>query len=291
MDRISKGCGEPPAQGDREVRLEDARKAAFRGGMEAADSMRPLAIEVKGVWFSYDGQTVLRDVNLRIDRGEFLAILGPNGSGKTTLLKLMLGILKPKRGTVRILGQEPSGVADRIGYVPQDTNINKDFPISVMDVALMGRLGHAGRSRRYSEDDRRLVREALEKVDMWDYRKRPIGKLSGGQRQRVFIARALAADPEILFMDEPTASVDREFQSELYDFLKELNTSATVVVISHDLSVLSSYVKSVACLNQTLYFHDSAEITEEMIDMAYHCPVDLIAHGLPHRVLRRHEDR
>jgi zinc transport system ATP-binding protein len=290
MHSILRGCGGPPAQDDREGRLDDARKTVFQGGMEAGDSMRPSAIEVKDVWFSYDGQTVLRDVNLRIDQGEFLAILGPNGSGKTTLLKLMLGILKPSRGTIRVLGQEPSGVADRIGYVPQDTNINKDFPISVMDVALMGRLGHAGRSRRYSGDDRRLVRDALEKVNMWDYRRRPIGKLSGGQRQRVFIARALAADPQILFMDEPTASVDREFQSELYDFLKELNTSATVVVISHDLSVLSSYVKSVACLNQTLYFHDSAEITQEMVDMAYHCPVELIAHGLPHRVLRKHED-
>ena len=253
-------------------------------------AMQPLAIEVKDVWFSYDGQPVLRAVNLRIKQGEFLAILGPNGSGKTTLLKLMLGIVKPSLGTVRVLGQEPASVADRIGYVPQDTNVNKDFPISVMDVALMGRLGHAGRSRGYSADDQRRAREALEKVNMWEYRKRPIGKLSGGQRQRVFIARALTADPQILFMDEPTASVDKEFQSELYDFLKELNTSATVVVVSHDLSVLSSYVKSVACLNQTLYFHDSAEITQEMIDMAYHCPVDLIAHGLPHRVLRKHEE-
>lgn len=252
--------------------------------------MGPLAIEVKDVWFSYDGQLVLREVNLCIEQGEFLAILGPNGSGKTTLLKLMLGILKPSKGAIQVLGQAPTAVTDRIAYVPQDTNVNKEFPISVLDVALMGRLGHAGRARRYSEDDRVLAREALEKVNMWEYRKRPIGKLSGGQRQRVFIARALAANPQVLFMDEPTASVDKEFQTELYDFLKELNTSATVVVVSHDLSVLSSYVKSVACLNQTLYYHDSAEITHEMIDMAYHCPVELIAHGVPHRVLRKHED-
>lgn len=252
--------------------------------------MQPLAIEVNDVWFSYDGQLVLREVNLHIEQREFLAILGPNGSGKTTLLKLMLGILKPTRGTIRVLGQEPSGATDRIGYVPQDTNINKDFPVSVMDVALMGRLGYAGRSRRYSADDRAVVQEALEKVKMWEYRHRPIGKLSGGQRQRVFIARALAANPQVVFMDEPTASVDRDFQTELYDFLKDLNSRATVVVVSHDLSVLSSYVKSVACLNQTLYFHDAAEITHEMIDKAYHCPVELIAHGVPHRVLRRHDE-
>lgn len=255
------------------------------------ETVQPLAIEVNDVWFSYDGQLVLREVNLRIEQGEFLAILGPNGSGKTTLLKLMLGILKPTRGTIRVLGQEPSAAPDRIGYVPQDTNVNKDFPISVMDVALMGRLGQPGRSRRYATEDRALAKEALQKVNMWEYRHRPIGKLSGGQRQRVLIARALAANPRVVFMDEPTASVDKDFQTELYDFLKELNTRATVVVVSHDLSVLSSYVKSVACLNQTLFFHDAAEITQEMIDMAYHCPVELIAHGLPHRVLRKHEER
>ncbi len=252
--------------------------------------MQPLAIEVKDVWFSYDRQLVLREVNLHIRQGEFLAILGPNGGGKTTLLKLMLGILKPTGGIVRILGQDPSHMTGRIGYVPQDTSVNKDFPISVMDVTLMGRLGHMGLSRRYSDEDRAQARQALERVDMWEYRGRPIGKLSGGQRQRVFIARALAANPLIIFMDEPTASVDKEFQTDLYEFLKELNVSSTVVVVSHDLSVLSSYVKSIACLNQTLYYHNSAEITPEMVDMAYHCPVELIAHGLPHRVLRKHED-
>ena len=254
-------------------------------------SMEPLAIDVKDVWFSYDGHPVLTGVTLHIEQRDFLAILGPNGSGKTTLLKMLLGVLKPERGTIHILGREPSKVTDRIGYVPQDTNINKEFPISVMDVALMGRLGHAGRARRYSAEDRKITQDALERVKMWEYRARPIGKLSGGQRQRVFIARALTAHPAILFMDEPTASVDQEFQTELYDFLKELNASMTVVVVSHDLSVLSSYVKSVACLNRTLFFHNAAEITHEMIDNAYHCPVDLIAHGVPHRVLRKHEDR
>lgn len=252
--------------------------------------MEPLAIDVNDVWFSYDKHPVLRGVNLCIEQKDFLAILGPNGSGKTTLLKMLLGVLKPERGTIHILGQEPRKMADRIGYVPQDTNVNKEFPISVRDVALMGRLGHAGRARHYSAEDRKIAQEVLERVKMWEYRSRPIGKLSGGQRQRVFIARALASHPAILFMDEPTASVDKEFQTELYDFLKELNASLTVVVVSHDLSILSSYVKSVACLNQTLFFHDSAEITHEMIDKAYHCPVDLIAHGLPHRVLRKHDE-
>lgn len=252
--------------------------------------MEALAIDIEDVWFFYDGHPVLKGIDLKVEPLDFLAILGPNGSGKTTLLKILLGVLKPNRGSIRIFGREPGKAADRIGYVPQDTNVNKGFPISVMDVAIMGRLGQEGRARRYSTLDHDIAREALERVGMWEYRHRPIGKLSGGQRQRVFIARALSAQPAILFMDEPTASVDREFQTELYDFLNELNQSITVVVVSHDLSVLSSYVKSVACLNQTLFYHDSAEITQEMIDMAYHCPVDLIAHGLPHRVLRKHED-
>ena len=247
------------------------------------------AVEINDLWFSYNGHLVLREVDLKLKRLEFLAILGPNGSGKTTLLKLMLGILKPDRGEIRVLGKEPSQVVDRIGYVPQDTSFNKGFPISVMDVVLMGRIGHARRSWRYSAQDRKMAREALERVGLSHLGKRHVGLPSGGQRQRVFIARALAAKPEILFMDEPTASVDKEFHSELYEFLRELNKTVTILVVSHDLSVLSSYVKSVACVNQRLFYHDTAELTAEMLDMAYHCPVELVAHGLPHRVLRNHE--
>ena len=154
----------------------------------------------------------------------------------------------------------------------------------------MGRLGRSGRERRYTSEDRALARQVLEKVGMWEYRDRPIGKLSGGQRQRVLIARALSAEPKILLMDEPTASVDAQFQTHLYDLLKELNATITIVVVSHDMSVLSGYINSVACLNRTLYYHESGEITDEMLHSAYQCPVDLIAHGgVPHRVLRKHD--
>ena len=252
--------------------------------------MKPYAIELEDVWFSYNRSIVLQDVSLVLDQGEFLGIIGPNGGGKTTLLKLMLGILKPNRGRIRILGQAPHDASHRVGYVPQSTDFNRSFPISVLDVALMGRLTTSRMGRRFSRQDREKVAEILERVGMWDHRYSPIGKLSGGQRQRVFIARALATDPEILFLDEPTTSVDPEFETDLYDFLKELNKAVTIVVITHDIGIVSSHMKSIACVNKYFIFHPDGHISQEMLDMAYQCPVDLIAHGLPHRVLPTHEE-
>ncbi|SPF34555.1 Manganese transport system ATP-binding protein MntA [Syntrophobacter sp. SbD1] len=254
--------------------------------------MPATAIEVKDVSFFYNGHPILAKVNLTVGELDFLAIMGPNGSGKTTLFKIILGILNPAQGSVRIFGKTPREAAGLLGYVPQDTGLNKDFPISVFDVALMGRLGRTGLSRRFTSEDRELARKVLEQVGMWDFRDRQIGKLSGGQRQRVFIARALSVEPKILLMDEPTASVDAQFQTDLYSLLKELNSSITVVVVSHDVSVLSGYINSVACLNRTLFYHGSGEVTEEMLHSAYQCPVDLIAHGgVPHRVLRKHDHK
>jgi len=253
--------------------------------------MEPYVIEIEDVQFSYERTVVLKDVNLTLEKGEFLGIIGPNGGGKTTLLKLMLGILKPDRGRIRILGQEPRYASHRVGYVPQSADFNRNFPISAMNVVLMGRLtGSRIGSRRYSREDREKVREIIEKVGMWAYRHSAIGKLSGGQRQRVFIARALATDPEILFLDEPTTSVDPKFQTDLYDFLKKLNENVTIFAITHDIGIVSSYFKSIACVNKHFFFHGGGQITQEMIDMAYHCPVDLIAHGLPHRVLHSHNE-
>lgn len=248
------------------------------------------ALEIEDLWFSYGKTPVLKEVNFTLAQRDFMAVLGPNGGGKTTLLKLILGILKPDRGKIRVLGQTPRDARDRVGYVPQSTDINLTFPISVLELALMGRLSRSRFGRGYSGEDREKVKALLEKVGMWKYRNHPIGKLSGGQRQRIFIARALAAEPAILFLDEPTASVDREFERGLYEFLKELNQKVTIVVITHDVAVVSRYIKSVACVNHTLVFHEDGEITTEMLDMAYQCPVDLIAHGIPHRVLPEHKE-
>ncbi len=251
--------------------------------------MSPWAIEVEKVSFYYDNYPILTDVSMTVEERDFLAVIGPNGSGKTTLLKVIMGILNPSQGKVRVFGKTPREAAGTVGYVPQDTGLNKDFPISVQDVALMGRIGRLGREGRYTSEDRDQARRVLEKVGMWEYHDRQIGKLSGGQRQRVLIARALSSEPSVLLMDEPTASVDAQFHTYLYDLLKDLNSTMTIVVVSHDISVLSSYINSVACLNRTLYYHDAGEITDEMIHSAYQCPVDLIAHGgMPHRVLRKH---
>ncbi len=248
------------------------------------------AITVEDLSFSYNGHLVLENVNLRVSAGDFLAMLGPNGGGKTTLIKILLGILPLRQGKVSILGQSPGKSTHRIGYVPQHLSSNEKFPINVKDVVVMGRLGSVGRFHGYSDEDFSMALTALEKVGMSEYSGNLIASLSGGQRQRVLIARALACDPEILFLDEPTASIDQPFHSRLYDLLHDLNeTGKTIVVISHDLSVLSSHAKSVACVNKNLYFHDSSEISQEMLEKAYHCPVELITHGhIPHRVLKHH---
>ena len=253
-------------------------------------------IKIQNLNFSYNNQFALRDVNLSVNHGDFVAMIGPNGGGKTTLLKLMLGLLKANSGDVRIFNRPPQDVSHRIGYVPQDVHINKDFPISALDVVLMGTLRPGKGWSRHSHQDRRAALNALEQVEMKKFRDHRIGELSGGQKQRVFVARALVTDPDLLFLDEPTASIDPRGQNEFYRLLKELNESITIIVVSHDLMVISGYVKSVICVNQRLHYHGHAELTGEMIEMMYDCtadetcPVELIAHGLPHRVLHQHEN-
>ena len=257
--------------------------------------MKKPIIETQHLNFSYGQQPVIRDVNLKIQSGDFMAMIGPNGGGKTTLLKLMLGLLNADSGSIRIFGKTPKDVSHRIGYVPQDIHINQNFPISPSDVVLMGKLKPGKGWSRHSKEDRMAALQALEQVGMRKYRDHRVGELSGGQKQRVFIARALVTDPDILFLDEPTASIDTKGQNDFYTLLKELNHKITIIVVSHDLMVISRYVKSVACVNQRLHYHGHAELTGEMIEMMYNCkieetcPVELIAHGLPHRVLHEHD--
>jgi zinc transport system ATP-binding protein len=257
--------------------------------------MKDAVIEIRDVCLVFNGQPVLTDINLQVKKGAFLAMIGPNGGGKTTLLRLMLGLLSPHKGSVRVFGKPPREVSHRIGYVPQDVHINQRFPISALDVVLMGKLKPGRGWTRHSRKDRIAAHDALERMELGAYSHRRIGELSGGQLQRVFVARALITDSELLFLDEPTASIDTKGQREFYQLLKRLNESITIIIVSHDLMVLSGYVKSVACVNQHLHYHDQAEVTGEMIETMYNCsveevcPVELVAHGLPHRVLPAHE--
>jgi len=253
-------------------------------------------LEIRNLDFSYNGEAVLKDVNLSVHQKDFIAMIGPNGGGKTTLLKLILGLLAPAKGTVNVDGKPPQEASHCIGYVPQNVNVNHSFPITAMDVVLMGTRDSKKRMSWRSATSRRDALAALERMEMAAHTDKKIGTLSGGQRQRVFIARALVAQPKILLLDEPTASIDTKGQADFYRLLKELNQDITVLVVSHDLLVVSRYVKSVACVNKRLHYHDQAEITGEMLETMYPCtveeacPVELVAHGLPHRVLRDHKD-
>ena len=246
-------------------------------------------VRLEGVWVQYNGVPILEGINLAIEQDDFLGIIGPNGGGKTTLLKIILGLISPSRGKVSVLGKPPEKSRSKIGYVPQHNLFDRDFPISVGDVVLMGRYGKSGLFRRYSSEDRRATQDALQTVGMLDYKERQMGKLSGGELQRIFIARALVAEPKLLLLDEPTASVDPAMQTEFYELLEKLKKQMAIVLVSHDISAISIYVDKLACLNRQLHYHGSKEITPEILEATYKCPVQMIAHGLvPHRVLKEH---
>jgi zinc transport system ATP-binding protein len=243
---------------------------------------------LKNVTIRYDDVTILDNISFSLPQNEFLGIIGPNGGGKTTLLKTILGLVKPETGMIKILGMDPVDARKFMGYVPQYSNVDSAFPINVWDVTMMGRLGKKGLLKRYDDHDRESVRAALERVGMLDQKHQQFGTLSGGQKQRVLIARALASEPKILLLDEPTASVDTEMEKSLYDILKSLKETVTIVLVSHDIGAVSSNVDTVACLNRKLFYHGSDEVTSDILEETYMCPVEMIAHGVPHRVLKTH---
>jgi len=257
--------------------------------MDKKGMNEPVVVELKDVTVKYGEITALENINLSVLRHDFLGIIGPNGGGKSTLLKVLLGLVKPYAGTVSVFGSSPQQARRKIGYVSQKPTFDPAFPASVRDVVLMGRYGKAGLFHRYDEQDFAAAKQALERVGMLEYQDKQIGRLSGGQQQRVFIARALVAEPELLLLDEPTASVDTAMQTEFYEILADLKKSLTIILVSHDISAISVYVEKIACLNQRLYYHGSGEITPEILEATYKCPVQMIAHGtVPHRVLKEH---
>ncbi|MBK8944900.1 MAG: ABC transporter ATP-binding protein [Ignavibacteriae bacterium] len=238
-----------------------------------------LAIELQNVTAGYkQNLSIIVDVNLQVEVKEFLGIIGPNGGGKTTLLKVILGLINPAKGKVLVDGKLNNSDY-QIGYVPQYSNFDKTYPISVKDVVSMG---------VKKNDNFQLVESALTKVNLLNKINVQIGHLSGGEQQRVLIARALATNPKILLLDEPTASIDTQTGNNIYELLTELNKEKTIILVSHDIGAISRAVKKIACMNKKLVYHNSKEVTKEMLEETYQCPVDLIAHGVPHRVFDHH---
>lgn len=230
-------------------------------------------LEIKELSFAYDEQSVLEDINLSLDERDFMAFIGPNGGGKSTLLKLIAKILPLQNGTISFAHRDI-----KIGYVPQNTNINTLFPIRVFEVVLMGFFGLKHSLLGYSEDERMHAKEMLKKVGMQEYETSPIAALSGGQRQRVMIARALCSSPELLLLDEPTSSIDSEGQREIYELLKSLAKERSIIVVSHDISVVLEYASKAAHINKKLTFHNLSKLQEELeIQPEKHlCEVELL---------------
>lgn len=241
-------------------------------------------VDVSDVTFSYGETVAVEDVSLSINAGDFLGLIGPNGSGKTTLLHLMIGLKTPDSGRIELFGTPATDFEQggRIGYVSQrSTDQSGSMPVSVREVVLMGRVSQIGH-RRTTDEDHQRVAEALERVGIADLSDRSIGALSGGQRQRTFIARALAANADLLALDEPTVGVDADSRTEFYALLDELNQQGiTIILIEHDVDILTEHVDSVACLNRQLYHHgDTVSFLEsDAIAEAYGETGRILAHG------------
>lgn len=246
-------------------------------------------VSLKNVEVYFNSTPILESINLSIKQNDFLAIIGPNGGGKTTLLKVILGLIKPNKGEVKVFGKNPKEGRKLIGYLPQYTFFDPNFPISVFDVVLMGR--YKGIFRNYSKEDKNAALNALKTVDMLEFKDRQIGKLSGGQLQRIFVARAIVREPKLLLLDEPMTSIDPEMQKSFYELLLKLKKKMAIVLVTHDIGVVSTYVEKIACLNRRLFYHGPKEAGLKKLKEVYQCPIELIAHGVPHRVLGWHEKK
>lgn len=249
---------------------------------------RDWLLRLEEVSAGYNGEPVLTNVSLEVRLTDFVGVIGPNGGGKTTLLKVMLGLLEPSTGEVifnrEILTQY------NIGYLPQMSEGDISFPVSVKDIVLSGLMQSKGVMARMKSSDRELADVVMNDLGVLHLRNRCLSELSGGELQRVYLGRALIGSPQLLLLDEPGNFVDSSFEQGFYDKLKELNSRMAIVMVSHDVGTISAYVKSFACVNRNLHYHDSGKITNEQLK-GYGCPIQLIAHGdVPHTVLQKHKD-
>ncbi|MBL64371.1 MAG: manganese ABC transporter ATP-binding protein [Opitutae bacterium] len=229
-------------------------------------------LEVHDLTVSYDRRPVLYGVDVVVEPGSLVGVVGPNGAGKSTLIKTIMGIVPPNAGWVKIFGQPYGNAVTRVGYVPQRESVDWDFPVSVMDVVLMGRYGHAGFLKRIGKRDRDIARDCLQKVNMENFASRQIGNLSGGQQQRVFLARALAQESDLYLMDEPFAGVDAATESAIVELLRELkDRGKTLVIVHHDLSTAREYFDKLLLLNMRLVAYGNTEdtFTPELLQKTY----------------------
>jgi zinc transport system ATP-binding protein len=241
-------------------------------------------LRIEGLSFAYEGQKVLSHVSLTVMDRDYIGIIGPNGGGKTTLVKLILGLLKPHSGTITHSLQRSD-----IGYLPQGTSVDESFPITVREVVASGLEPRMIPGRKHRKEERIRVSEMLEKVGLAKLNKRPVGELSGGEFQRAMLARAIVSSPRLLVLDEPDTHVDNKFEMELYSLLNDLNEHMAILLVSHDIGMISPFIKSIACVNQNLHYHPYNEISEEQLKV-YNCPVEIISHGtIPHRVMKEHK--
>ena len=250
--------------------------------------MVPL-IEIRHLTVGYEENIILSDVSLTIHDKDFIGVIGPNGGGKTTLLKAILGLLQPFRGEVIFHDCMTEGNHHRIGYLPQINNIDRKFPISVSEVVKSGLMSKKMIIKKYALKDLEYAGELMNEMGIYEIRNKAIGELSGGQIQRTLLCRALVNHPKLLVLDEPNTYVDNRFEKELYEKLRRFNESIAILLVSHDIGTISTYVKSIACVNHSLHYHPGNKITPELME-AYECPIQIITHGkIPHTVLHQHE--
>lgn len=235
-------------------------------------------IEFQNVNFSYPTQEVLKSINLEVKQNDFMAILGPNGGGKTTLLQLILGFQEANSGVVNVLGTSPRQARNRIGYVPQYGDFDRDFPMKVDELVMMSGLTGKSFTPWYSKADRKRAKEMLEIMKIEHLTDRRLNELSGGQKQRALISRALFSDPDILILDEPTASVDSSIEKDIYETLRQLNEDKTILLVSHDISFISKYVNKVTCLNLCSCTHTVNELGEKSLLEVYNGAVHSLHH-------------
>jgi len=237
------------------------------------------AIEIDGVDFRFNGgPRVLEEVSVRVAQGDFASVIGPNGGGKTTLIKLILGLHTPTTGTVRVLGTSPLKARPRIGYMPQHAMMDPRFPVRALDVVMMGRLGRGLTFGSFGAADRRAAEAALAQVGLEAAGVRPFSDLSGGQRQRVLLSRALVTEQEMLLLDEPAAGLDQKVEKDFFDLLQELNRHLTVVLVSHDLGFVSSFVRTVICVHRRVDVHPTAELDGRRVTEIYGGDVRMVHH-------------